>query len=87
MSVTWQGPLNLPAGHLGIVGTEEGIRIVVRFDEHGRIAFESDGDEIAVPPDLARALAIIVIAATGDADADDRDFAASVSGLARTVPS
>lgn len=87
MSVTWQGPLNLPAGHLGIVGTEEGIRVLVRFDEHGRIVFEHAGDEIAVPPDLARALAIIVIAATGDADADDRDFAAAVSGVARAVPS
>lgn len=87
MSITWQGPLNLPAGHLGIVGTEEGIRIIVRFDEHGRIVFEHDGEEIAVPRDLARALALIVVAATGDAEEDDRDFAAAVSGVARAVPS
>lgn len=87
MTVTWQGPLALPAGHLGIVGNEVGLRIAVRFDGHGRIVFESDGDEIAVPRDLARALALIVVAATGDADDLADDFQAAAAGLAAGAPS
>lgn len=87
MSVTWQPPLNLPAGHLGIVGTDAGIRIAVRFDEHGRIVFASDGDEIAVPSDLARALALIVLAATGTDDDFSRDVAAAVAVPGEEAPS
>ena len=87
MSVTWQPPLNLPAGHLGIVGTDAGVRIAVRFDEHGRVVFASDGDEIAVPRDLARALALIVLATTGDDGDFDRDFAAALAIPGERAPS
>lgn len=87
MSVTWQGPLNLPAGHLGIVGNEAGVRIVVRFDERGRVVFASDGDEIAVPRDIARALSLIVLAATGTDDDFDREFAAAVAIPGEETPS
>lgn len=87
MSVTWQGPLHLPPGHLGIVGNEAGLRIAVKVDEHGRIAFAADGDEIAVPRDVARALALIVVAATGDADDLADDLQSAAAGLANGGPS
>ena len=87
MSVMWQSPINLPAGYLGIVGNEAGVRIAVRVDDHGRIVFASDGDEIAVPPDLARALALIVIAATGSDGDFDRDFAAAMAVPGEGAPS
>lgn len=85
--ITWQGPLNLPAGHLGIVGTDDGVQVTVRLDDVGRLVFASDGAEVAVPQDLARALATVVLAATGDTDDLVRDFDAARVGLADRRPS